>query len=273
LAKKQKRDEGSSGGDKDGGDVFVSWKEQVQNMSGEEFEAFLKAKADEILDKAAKTVIEDLADKVMGEADEAVQEVVRSAEGELDGVGTEAEREERLLVAAGVPEATKAQIRASPRLQRSKDEHTLAKAEGRVARRNLELSEGISSSAPLFSINRDLAMTCLQQLGFNLGDSSVDKDKNLNDLLGVGLGGVEGGVECDGYGEGFESEVESVDEFERKALKSLCGDLMEEVFDESSFPVSGELDNITRKGKFHAKSCLRRTCKLRRAFFSNKGSK
>jgi hypothetical protein len=162
MAKKQKRDEGSSGGDKEGGDVFVSWKEQVQNMSGEEFEDFLKAKADEILDKAAKMVIEDLADKLMGEADEAVQEVVRSAEGEMDGVGTEAEREERLLVAAGVPEATKAQIRASPRLQRSKDEHTLAKAEGRVARRNLELSEGISSSAPLFSVNRDLAMTCLQ---------------------------------------------------------------------------------------------------------------
>jgi hypothetical protein len=48
---------------------------------------------------------------------------------------------------------------------------------------------------------------------------------------------------------------------------------MEEVFDESSFPVNGELENITRKGKFHAKSCLRRTCKLRRAFFSNKGAK
>jgi hypothetical protein len=80
-------------------------------------------------------------------------------------------------------------------------------------------------------------------------------------------------VECDENGEGFESEVESVDDFERIALKSLCGDLMEEVFDESSFPVSGELDNITRKGKFHAKSCLRKTCKLRRACFSCKGVK
>jgi hypothetical protein len=179
--------------DKEGGDVFVSWKERVQNMSREEFEAFLKAKADEILDKAAKTVIEDLADKVMGEADEAVQEVERLAEGEMDGVGSEVVREERLLVAAGVPEATKAQIRASPRLQRSKDEHILAKAEERVAKRNLELSEGISSFAPLFSVNRDLAMTCLQQLRINLGDSSVEKDKNLFDLLGVGIGERVGG--------------------------------------------------------------------------------
>jgi hypothetical protein len=158
-------------------------------MSRDEFEAFLKAKVDEILDKAAKTVIEDLADKVMGEADEAVQEVERLAEGEMAGKGMEVEMEERLLVAAGVPEATKAQIKASLRLQRSKDEHTLAKAEGRVARRNLELSEGISSSAPLFTVNRDLAMNCLQQLGFNIGDSSVEEDDNLNDLLGVGRGG------------------------------------------------------------------------------------
>jgi hypothetical protein len=80
-------------------------------------------------------------------------------------------------------------------------------------------------------------------------------------------------VECDESGGGFESEVESVEDFERKALKSLCCDLMEGVFDESSFPVNGELDNITRKGKFHAKSCLRRTCKMRRAVFSNKGAK
>jgi hypothetical protein len=87
LAKKQKRDEGNIGGegeaekDKEDGEVFVSWKEQVQNMSREEFEAFLKAKAGEILDKAAKNVIEDLADKVMGEADEAMQEVEKLAEG------------------------------------------------------------------------------------------------------------------------------------------------------------------------------------------------
>jgi hypothetical protein len=112
-------------------------------------------------------------------------------------------------VGAGVPEATKAQIRASLRLQRSKDEHTLAKAEGRVARRNLELSKGISSSAPLFTVNRDLAMNCLQQLGFNLGDSSVEKDNNLNDLLGVRIGGSRG-VDCDESGGGFESEDENV---------------------------------------------------------------
>jgi hypothetical protein len=74
-------------------------------------------------------------------------------------------------------------------------------------------------------------------------------------------------VACDeGWGV-CESEDESVEEIAWNALKSLCGELMEEIFDESSFPLSGELDNITRKGKFHAKSCLKKTCKVRRAFF------
>jgi hypothetical protein len=61
-----------------------------------------------------------------------------------------------------------------------------------------------------------------------------------------GEGGSRG-AECDESGGGFESEDESVEGFERKALKSLCGELMEEVFDESSFPANGNL--ITSRGK------------------------
>jgi hypothetical protein len=65
----------------------------------------------------------------------------------------------------------------------------LAKAEGRAARRNLEFSEGIPSSAPFCSINRDLTIDCLQQLGFNLGNSSLEKEIILDDPLGSGAGG------------------------------------------------------------------------------------
>jgi hypothetical protein len=36
---------------------------------------------------------------------------------------------------------------------------------------------------------------------------------------------------------GSESGEESVETLERDALKNLCGELMEEVFDESSFPL------------------------------------
>jgi hypothetical protein len=50
-------------------------------------------------------VIEELADKVVGETDEGVQEVESLEEGELAEKGKEVEMEERLMVAAAVPEA------------------------------------------------------------------------------------------------------------------------------------------------------------------------
>jgi hypothetical protein len=70
-----------------------------------------------------------------------------------------------------------------------------------------------------------------------------------------------------------DSEEESMEKLELKALRSLCGDLVEEVFDESSFPLNSELVNVGRKGKSHAKSCLNKTCKIRRVKFSKKRSK
>jgi hypothetical protein len=76
LAKKQKRDEAESEKerkeeDKEGvGDGFISWKEQVLNMSKEKFETSLRAKAREISNMAADEVIGELADKVMEEKDE-----------------------------------------------------------------------------------------------------------------------------------------------------------------------------------------------------------
>jgi hypothetical protein len=48
---------------------------------------------------------------------------------------------------------------------------------------------------------------------------------------------------------------------------------VEEVFDESSFPLNSELDDLNRKGKSHAKSCLSKTCMIRRVKFSKKGAK
>jgi hypothetical protein len=67
---------------------------------------------------------------------------------------------------------------------------------------------------------------------------------------------------------GWDSEEDFGEEFEKRALRSLCGDLVEEGFDESSFPLNSELDSFKRKGKSHAKSCLNKTCKVRRLKFS-----
>jgi hypothetical protein len=80
-----------------------------------------------------------------------------------------------LQVVAAVPDASKVQVRARPRLQRSREEHVLAKAEVRVARKNLEFNEGNPCPTSLLSVNKDLAMNYLQQIGLNLGESSLKK--------------------------------------------------------------------------------------------------
>jgi hypothetical protein len=75
---------------------------------------------------------------------------------------------------------------------------------------------------------------------------------------------AEEGVSDQEWGDS-ESEEESLEDVDRKALKSLYRELMEEVFDEYSFPLNCELNGLRRKGKSHAKSCLTKTCKARKA--------
>jgi hypothetical protein len=113
LTKKQKRDEAGSQGvraeNADGGigEGVISWKEQVQNMSKEEFEAFLRAKAKEISGMAVEEVIGEVADKVMEEKDEDLQDrgVVGAELGVMPGFDKSREVEDRIREAAAVPEA------------------------------------------------------------------------------------------------------------------------------------------------------------------------
>jgi hypothetical protein len=99
-------------------DGLVSWKEQVQNMSKKEFEAFLRAKVEEILNKAANGVFEELVDIVMGEEEDGQQEKEVLGDGGLSGGDKEVEMGDRVREAVPVFEANKVQIKASPRLQR-----------------------------------------------------------------------------------------------------------------------------------------------------------
>jgi hypothetical protein len=273
MTKKQKRDEVAEEkgrveeNTKGAEDGFISWREQVQNMSKVEFEAFLRAKAGEILNMAADEVIGEVADKVMEEKDEDQQgqEEVGIGAGTLSGVDKIVEMTDRVKEAANVPEANKGQIRASPRLQRSRDEHVLAKAKERAVRKNLEFDGGNPSSPSLFFVSSDLALHYLQQLGLNLGSSELDQDNNLCSLLNHGMGGdvsESGGSDKEWLD--WDSDEESCEEIEKRALRSLCGELVEEIFDESSYPLNSELGDLKRKGKSHAKSWLSKTCKIRR---------
>jgi hypothetical protein len=64
----------------------------------------------------------------------------------------------------------------------------LAKAEERVARKNLEFNEGNPCSTSLLSVNKDLALDCLQQIGINLGVFVVEKESNFYNLMEIESG-------------------------------------------------------------------------------------
>jgi DNA-binding Xre family transcriptional regulator len=221
-------------------------KAKVKKMNREEFCRFLEVKANEIVDVVVSKKLDEIVDKVMGEE---VEDMEMDGEGVGDSEQAKDEDREKkdgklkeLRDVAAIPEATVSPTRCSSRLANSVDEHTLAKAERRAAERNLERNEGISN--PLFS------------------PSSMDTLFNFNlDLLGVSVGGRGGSVldatkfqwdkegeqqgseDPEGWGESFnysESEDECVDEIESLAIKNLCGDLLEEVFDDDYYHLSSD---------------------------------
>jgi len=255
-----------------------TFKEKVSNMNEEEFRMFLKEKAEEIMDLAADRVLEEIADKVMGE------EVFPTAvSGGFSGFGEEGEggatadgmhltenhaensmeSNKRMERAAMIPEATMPHVRSSPRLSKSKDEHTLIRAEERAAKKNLELPGGMPRTEPCSSLLFDVASSNLQQLGINFGSGENDRIRNLQQLFD--LDAERAGVEL-GEGELFwavsDSEEEDVETLEIDALKCLCGDLMEEVFEVDSFYLSSAEKTTSRKYKSRAKSRLKKTCKI-----------
>jgi hypothetical protein len=96
---------------------------------------------------------------VLGEEEEGQKEQELEKSNKGAGGNVEMDLGVGIREAAAVSDATKMQIRASPRLQGAKDEHVLAKIEGRVARKNLEFKEGNNPShSSLLSVPRDLAI-------------------------------------------------------------------------------------------------------------------
>ncbi|CAN6351703.1 unnamed protein product [Urochloa humidicola] len=119
---------------------FGTLKEQIQNMSEEEFNLFLKQKVEEILDLSVGKVLGQVVDKVMEEKEhEQGSEKEDSVTGGQGIGGDFAPANISLLEAkASIPDMVISPTRSSPRLMRSKEEHSLAKAEILTAKKNLE---------------------------------------------------------------------------------------------------------------------------------------
>jgi hypothetical protein len=285
-------------GDDNGSDKGDSLKEFVQNLSEDEFKLFLKRKAKEILGISVDRVLDEAADKVMAEDMEELGEGARekgAAEGEEmqidgklpDGVQYVADQggskgnvsKTKIDEAARIPEMA-ANVRSSPRLAGARNEHTLIKAGERMAKRNLELDEGMPSNTSDFSLstnvaahnlqqsvlslNADVAAHNLQQIGFLVGLNGSKVTNNVEELLSLesergelGLGVSDSEDLCS------EDEEETIESLEANALKMLCGDLMEEIFVDENVCLKAERKRSGRKNRSHAKSCLIKTCKER----------
>jgi hypothetical protein len=79
------------------------------------------------------------------------------------------------------------QIWSSPQLQLLREEHTLAKAERRAAKKNLELGGGMLSSNSLLFIDKNLSLDYFQQLGISCGVSDQNKLDNVQCFLASNL--------------------------------------------------------------------------------------
>ena len=70
-----------------------------------------------------------------------------------------------------------------------------------------------------------------------------------------------------------DSEEKDLETLEIDALKCLCGDLTEEVYEEDSFHLSSAEKTNSRNYKSRAKSCLKKTCKIVMSNYSKSSMK
>lgn len=244
-------------------------------MTEEEFKLFLRKQAEEILDISVDQVLGEVADKVIAE-EKGVQssEMMAGKENEKEngrsiGLTTEGVQPLQPMVhnnleeMAKISEATTSPVRFSPRLVHSKDEHTLTKAEERVAKKNLECLGGMPSTT-FCSFNASETISNLEQIGLCFGSTENDKYDLVQQLFVLDKHGDEvDDSYIDQTWPASESEEENIETLEINALKSLCGELMEEVFERDSLHLSSDIKAVARPCKSHAKPCRKKTCKVR----------
>lgn len=195
-----------------------------------------------------------------------VEEMGDGAEGSVE---VEGERRCTLMTADGhddakfvgaalIPEVVHSPTRASTRLAGVAAEHTLVWAERLVQSRNLECNKGNNLSDPSCFLPLSNTVDNLRALGLGVGINNGGSFKLSVQNLVEDVLISERPCSVSGVGEGEFSDTKSVDSdsFERRALEFLCGDLMEEVFDDDSYHLSSDLKTV--KWKPGAKSSRKR---------------
>jgi hypothetical protein len=244
----------------------------------DEFNLFLREKAKEIAGMSMDIVFDEVADKVM---EEGVEELSNSrlnnselglvgaaagkkATGTMDGQSGSVEikkNELKVMAAAAIPEASTPQVRSSPRLAGVTDEHAMDRAQRRVAAKDGDPSNGTCSS-----VSQDFPFCELSSgIGLNYLLPKETIERSMQSCLEVGLVSdqeveVEGG---DPFDQVRFSDVENLDELEQLAVKNLCSELLEEVYDDHYDHLSCDFNVVGTARKPCAKSRKRQACKVR----------
>lgn len=270
----------SLGGGSSSGGVVASLKEKIQNMSEEEFKCFLVKQANELLDKVVDKTSEGVTEKgiAANAVDFPMEEVDKGGE-EVDDLSPVHVEEGEVLKGAteqaAIKEMTLTPTRCSPRLVNASDEHTLSKVGKRAAQRNLEHLDGNILNNPLYSPLHADTILNIQSLGVCVSNDSRD----LADLLervklpsdDLAQPRLVDNIEEDLWLS--ESEDENVELVENLAVKELCGDLLEEVFDDDSYHLGGDFKTTSKRYKSRAKSRKRMACRVAAAKITKMVSK
>lgn len=272
---------------------------RIQKMSEKEFMAFLRKKDEEVL---VDVTLNELVDKVMTEDEKMLpdkmvtdhlMEEMKGVEMEETGKDfTDVEHEQvngtinglstpgvnledelkacpndaGVVAAAAIPEVLNSPARASPRLAQSTEEHTLSRAERRTTIKNLESMEGKSSCNSFCSFDLNDAVSNVRQLGVVFGfceSEMVSSVKEIFDLEAARVSTASNFDKCEVLSQETDSEVESIENIESRAIKQLCGELLEEVFDDDSYHLSYDSEAVLKRSKsVSAKSRKRKTCKV-----------
>jgi len=164
-------------------------------------------------------------------------------------VAQDSQAKTKVLGAAMIPEVVLSPARVSPRLAGVAAEHTLVQTERLMLSRNLECSKGNESMIPSCFSSVALAVDNLQKLGLEVSSSCCRSfELNVQSLVEKDFSYSGRGYDLE-INEAELSDVDSVEYewFEKKALEFLCGDLMEEIFDDDSYHLSSDLKIVQRK--------------------------
>jgi len=129
----------------------------------------------------------------------------------------------------------------------------------------LESAAGNSLNIPVDSLLLSTAVLNFKQLGITPGSSEDEMSTEVKLLLASmhDTNSVINDPETIDELSQYSEDEDSLDDLEKIAVKQLCGDLLEELYDDDSYQQSGDKRCSMNTNKSSAKPHFRKTCKVK----------